>query len=118
MYKMACPNCREGICQVTNLSKKYEALLKEINPELLLPPSELGILETLYNEDRELAAAEIAADLDCSYQLVGRRGKIMEEKGLVNRSMQQNRRRFRITQQAIVEYFDANESRHLDVPEG
>jgi hypothetical protein len=118
MYKMACPNCREGICQVTNLSKKYEAILKEINPELLLPPSELGILETLYNEDRELAAAEIAADLDCSYQLVGRRGKIMEEKGLVNRSMQQNRRRFRITEQAIVEYFDANESRHLDVPEG
>jgi DNA-binding transcriptional ArsR family regulator len=117
MYRMACPNCADGICTVTNLSKKYESILKEISPELLLPASELGILETLYNENRELMAAEIAADLDCSYQLVGRRGKIMEGKGLVDRSMQQNRRRFRITAQAIDEYFDANESRHLDVPE-
>jgi len=64
-----------------------------------------------------LMAAEIAADLDCSYQLVGRRGKIMEGKGLVDRSLQQNRRRFRITAQAIEEYFDANESRQLDIPE-
>jgi DNA-binding MarR family transcriptional regulator len=117
MYKMACPNCSGGVCTVTNLSKKYESILNEINPELLLPPSELGILETLYNENRDLMAAEIAADLDCSYQLVGRRGKIMEGKGLVNRSMQQNRRRFRITEQAVEEYFNANESRHLDIPE-
>jgi hypothetical protein len=49
---------------------------------------------------------------------VGRRGKIMEEKGLVDRSMQQSRRRFRFTEQAIGEYFEGNESRHLEVPEG
>ena len=118
MYKMACPGCTDGICQVTNLSKKYESILNEIDPELLLPPLELGILETLFNENRELMAGEIAADLDCSYQLVGRRGKIMEEKGLVDRSMQQSRRRFRITEQAIGEYFEGDESRQLEVPEG
>jgi DNA-binding MarR family transcriptional regulator len=118
LYKMSCPDCGTGHCKVTNLSKKYEAILIDINPELLLPPSELGILETLFNEKRDLVAAEIAADLDCSYQLVGKRGKIMEEKGLVDRLMEQKRRKFRITEQAISEYFEANESRKLDVPTG
>jgi DNA-binding MarR family transcriptional regulator len=90
--------------------------LQGINTELLLPATELGILETLFNENRELAAAEIAADLDCSYQLVGKRGKIMEEKGLVDRLMERNRRKFRITDIARGEYFRDNESRSLDLP--
>jgi hypothetical protein len=82
---MSCQHCGTGHCKVTNLSKKYEVILIDINPELLLPPSELGILETLFNEKRDLVAAEIAAHLDCSYQLVGKRGKITEVKGLVDR---------------------------------
>jgi len=115
MYRMRCPECGTGTCNVTNLSKKYEAILRDVNPELLLPPTELGILETLYSESRDLMAAEIAEDLDCSYQLVGKRGKIMEQKGLVNRLMEQKRRKFRMTEQAMREYFDGNESRRLDV---
>jgi DNA-binding MarR family transcriptional regulator len=118
MYSMRCPECGTGICKVTNLSKKYEAILRDVNPELLLPSTELGILETLYSERKDLMAAEIAADLDCSYQLVGKRGKIMEQKGLVDRLMEQKRRKFRLTEQAVREYFDGNESRQLDVGTG
>lgn len=118
LYRMRCPECGTGTCKVTNLSKKYETILREVNPELLLPTTELGILETLYGERRDLMAAEIAEDLDCSYQLVGKRGKIMEQKGLVDRLMEQKRRKFRLTEQAMKEYFDGNESRRLDVGEG
>ncbi|TFW53488.1 hypothetical protein CT676_41530 [Bradyrhizobium sp. MOS001] len=117
LYRMRCPECGTGICKVTNLSKKYEAILRDVNPELLLPTTELGILETLYGERRDLMAAEIAEDLDCSYQLVGKRGKIMEQKGLVDRLMEQKRRKFRLTELAMKEYFDGNESRRLDVGE-
>ncbi len=118
LYRMRCPECGTGTCKVTNLSKKYEAILRDVNPELLLPTTELGILETLYGERRDLMAAEIAEDLDCSYQLVGKRGKIMEQKGLVDRLMEQKRRKFRLTELAMKEYFDGNESRKLDVGEG
>lgn len=118
MYRMKCPQCGTGTCKVTNLSKKYEAILRDVNPELLLPSTELGILETLHGERRDLMAAEIAEDLDCSYQLVGKRGKIMEQKGLVDRLMEQKRRKFRLTEQALREYFDGNESRKLDIRTG
>ena len=78
LFDMMCPSCKTGKCQVTNLSRKYASMLRQIDPEMLLPSTELGILETLYVANRALAASEIAEELDCSYQLVGRRGKIME----------------------------------------
>ncbi len=40
----------------------------------------------------------------------------MEEKGLVDRLMEKNRRKFRITDEAQDEYFSDNESRQLDLP--
>jgi DNA-binding MarR family transcriptional regulator len=117
LYGMSCPTCRKGTCVVTNLSRQYENILQDVQTELLLPATELGILETLHQEDRDLAASEIAEDLDCSYQLVGKRGKLLEEKGLVDRLMQRNRRRFRITKTARGEYFRDNESRTLNLPD-
>jgi hypothetical protein len=116
LFGMLCPSCREGHCQVTNLSRKFEAMLKEIQPELLLPDTELGILETLFVENG-LGASEIAGELDCSYQLVGKRGKIMEDRGLVSRKMSSGRRRFSLTPRAVRDYFDENDDRHLTVDE-
>jgi DNA-binding MarR family transcriptional regulator len=106
MFQMKCPNCNTGTCQVTNLSKKYEAVLRSIDMELLLPQTELGILQTLKMEKEAMYASEIAADLDCSYQLVGKRGKFLAERGLVDRKMnEEGRRQFEITKTAKKLYF-------------
>ena len=114
LYGMVCPNCREGTCVVTNLSRKYEALLKRVSPELLLPRTELGILETLDSEQRSMKAAEIAAELDTSYQMVGKRGKVLYEKGLVHRFEVDKRRAFEITELARQSYFaDHNDTLDL-----
>jgi hypothetical protein len=75
MYEMLCPACRKGRCEVINLSKKYESVIKSVDPGLMLPATELGILETLFTEGRQMVASEIAGELDCSYQLVGKRGR-------------------------------------------
>jgi predicted transcriptional regulator len=115
-YHMGCPECAEGTCQVVNLSKKYEAILKSIDPELLLPRAELGILQTLRTEKRRLFAAEIAADLDCSYQLVGKRGKNLADRGLVERTEnEQGRRQFGLTKAAETNYFSDSEIDELDI---
>src|SRR5579859_2324705 len=93
-----------------------EALLKAVAPELLLPPTELGILQTLETEKRVMYAGEIAAELDKSYQLVGRRGKTLSERGLVNRDLNdQGRRTFEITPLAESSYFQEVAGDSLDV---
>jgi DNA-binding MarR family transcriptional regulator len=116
VFGMLCPACKQGTCHVTNLSRKYEHVLKSINQELLLPQTELGILETLYTENRKMVASDIAAELDCSYQLVGKRGKIMADRGLVERSgNDQNRRLYDLTADARRKYFSENRARHLQI---
>ncbi len=116
MFGMLCPSCKKGTCRVTNLSRRYETVLNEIRPELLLPETELGILETLFVGD-DLGASEIAGELDCSYQLVGKRGKIMADRGLVKRQMRDGRRRFALTPLARHDYFENNPDRELAIAE-
>jgi DNA-binding MarR family transcriptional regulator len=116
LFDMLCPTCRCGICEVTNLSKKYESVIRSVDPALLLPATELGILEALYTENREMVASEIAGELDCSYQLVGKRGRNLADRGLVSRDRNDaNRRVFSITDDARKNYFDNNGERLLDV---
>jgi hypothetical protein len=114
VYNMACPSCFKGKCVVTNLSRKYESLLKHVSPKLLLPATELGILQTLDAEDRSMWAAEIAAELDSSYQLVGKRGRALDELGLVRRFEVDKRRAFEITDLARQSYF-ADKGEGLDL---
>lgn len=115
-YKMKCPECSTGICQIINLSKKYEPMLRSINTELLLPRTELGILQTLRGERTPMFASDIAADLDCSYQLVGKRGKILAERGLVDRDEnEQGRRQFQLTQIAEKQYFSDDDVDNIDI---
>jgi hypothetical protein len=109
MYGMVCPNCMKGKCVVTNLSRKYEALLNQVSPDLLLPVTELGILQTLDSEHRSMKAAEIAAELDTSYQMIGKRGKLLDDLGLVRRFELEKRRAFEITDLARSSYFAEKE---------
>lgn len=117
LFDMMCPTCRNGVCKVANLSKKYEDKIKEVDQDLLLPSTELAILDTLYSESRDMVASELAEELDCSYQLIGRRGKNLAELRLVARDRASNRRVFRLTDDARSSYFDNNDDRDLDVPE-
>ena len=83
---------------------------------MLLPPTELGILQTLETEKREMYAGEIASELDKSYQLVGRRGKTLAERGLVKRELNvQGRRVFANTALAEASYFDPGSDDALDL---
>jgi DNA-binding MarR family transcriptional regulator len=116
MYDMLCPKSKAGTCEVINLSKKYESILQRVDPALMLPSTELGILEALYTEERDMVAADIAGELDCSYQLVGKRGRNLADRGLVRREKNEaNRRIFSITDEARNDYFEGNAERALDV---
>lgn len=118
LFDMMCPTCKNGKCEVVNLSRKYEAVLRGIDDGMLLPPTELGILNVLFTESRDLFASDIAEELDCSFQLIGRRGKILAERGLVDRAKNnRNRRVFSITDEAKENYFEDNSERKLDLPE-
>jgi hypothetical protein len=116
LYGMSCPNCRTGTCKVINLSKKYESVLAGISSDLLLPSTELGILQTLRVEGRTMYANEIALELDRSYQLIGKRGKMLAERGLVARDEnEQGRRVFSITDLATKSYFSDDDSAKLSI---
>ncbi|MBX9654819.1 MarR family transcriptional regulator [bacterium] len=81
-------------------------MLQQVNEDLLLPRTELEILQTLNIEGRPLFAGEIAEELDCSWQLIGRRGKFLADRGLVIRSQtDEGRRQFEITEKASECYF-------------
>jgi predicted transcriptional regulator len=117
LYGMKCPKCNIGTCQVTNLSRKYAQLLNSVAPELLLPNTEFGILQILSTERRSMYPAEIAAELDRSYQLVGKRGKILAERGLVDRNEnEQGRRQFELTPLAEKSYFNESDDTILELP--
>ncbi|VVN77993.1 hypothetical protein PS687_05991 [Pseudomonas fluorescens] len=104
--KMKCRECSAGACEVVNLSKKYESVLRDVDRSLLLPAAELGILQTLHLGSEKMFAGDIASELDCSYQLVGRRGRYLHDKGLVNRGKNEaGRRVFAITDLAEESYF-------------
>jgi hypothetical protein len=104
-YGMRCPTCQTGICKIVNLSKKYGDVLDSINPELLLPDAELGIMQVLFAEDETLVASQIATELDCSGQLVGRRGRNLADRNLVEREQKGNVYQYTLTDQAKAAYF-------------
>jgi len=71
------PYLQEGDLRITNLSRKYEATLRAVSNDALLPQVELGIIHTLGTESEPQFAGTVAGELDCSYQLVlARRGRV------------------------------------------
>lgn len=113
-FDMMCPKCKEGTCQLVNLSRKYEALIKSVESQNLLPVTELGILKTLHDERKRMLAGEIAAELDCSYQLVGKRGRNLADRDLVKRvENEKGRKVFELSDKAKNVYFDEDDERSL-----
>lgn len=117
-FGMLCPKCKIGHCKLVNLSRKYERLIKEVNDENLLPQTELGILKTLHDERRNMFAKEIAAELDCSYQLVGKRGRNLADRDLILRDKNVTGRRvFSLSESAEAVYFSEDEADQMDFGE-
>lgn len=115
-YGMRCRECGDGLVRVTNLSRKYAEELERVNSNLLLPATELGILHALHSEATPMRAATIAEELDCSWQLIGWRGRHLAERGLVKRSKNPSGHRiFEITEQAEDSYFSSEKGDGLQV---
>jgi DNA-binding MarR family transcriptional regulator len=94
-----------------------DGYLAKIQEELLLPQTELGILHTLHAEGEPRRPVFVAAELDCSYQLVGKRAVRLEERGLVKRLRDgQDHRILEITPLATNSYFAASDVKELDLP--
>lgn len=116
LFGMLCPKCKNGTVRVNNLSRKYAAEIDKVNQDLLLPPTELGILQTLHVERKPMRPASIAGELDCSYQLVGWRGKGLSERGLVRRYRNDlGQRLLEISSTAEAAYFPDTNTDSLDV---
>lgn len=115
LMKMRCPDCGEGSCEVINLSRKYEDIIRSVDDSLLLPETELGILQALKAENRGMVAAEIAGELDCSGQLVGRRGRKLFERRLVSRKNAGQVYSYSLTEQAEKAYFDGVAKQDLNI---
>jgi DNA-binding MarR family transcriptional regulator len=116
-FNMLCPTCRVGNCKVTNISRKYEDVIRSVNSDQLLPATELGILQILNAETRALRAGDIAGELDVSYQLVGRRAKNLDEQSLVVREFVGGRREFSLTETAKLIYFESRDAANLHLSE-
>jgi DNA-binding MarR family transcriptional regulator len=114
-FDMLCPQCKKGTCVIVNLSRKYERLIRSVSDENLLPDTELGILKTLHDERKSMFAKEIAAQLDCSYQLIGKRGRTLAERDFVSRGENEKGRRvFEITTIAQKVYFEVAPEDRMD----
>jgi DNA-binding MarR family transcriptional regulator len=108
VYDMQCPDCKEGQCTVVNLSRKYEEMLRAVDDGALLPQIELGIIHALGTQNEPQVASDVAGELDCSYQLVGKRARMLADRGLVDRDQKTGGRRvFSITETARDIYMQA-----------
>lgn len=115
-YGMLCKECKVGTVEVVNLSHKYAQELQEVKEDLLLPATELGILQSLHFEKVPLRPGHIAGELDCSHQLVGKRGIMLSDKGLIKRyTDERNNRLFELTKTAEKLYFSEEKNEHLNL---
>jgi hypothetical protein len=83
LYKWKCPECSEGICEITNLSDDFKDEVKKLDQEIMLEPVELEIVNAINEEKKKMRAGEISALIDTTHQLVGRRTSKLQDMGLI-----------------------------------
>lgn len=83
LYKWKCPECAEGICEITNLAEDFKDEVKKLDKEIMLEPVELEIVSILHDECKRMRAGEISALIDTTHQLVGRRTSKLRDLGLI-----------------------------------
>jgi len=106
LYNWACPECREGKCNIVNLSNDYLKEIEALDKDLMLEGIELQILETLRTEDRPMRAGEISVMIDVTYQFIGKRTAKLQQSNLVKKDSSTGVVLNSITKQAIDTYFD------------
>jgi hypothetical protein len=109
-YKWRCPECQIGVCSVVTLGDEFQEEMQSLNRDIMLPPVELEILQTLNEEGEALRAGEIGSLVDATYQLVGHRTSKLQEMGLVQKGFHDGANRSKITSKARQRYFDFSES--------
>lgn len=104
--KMLCPECHSPV-KITPISNTIKRDIEKINKSKLLHPIEYSILHEINQSEIPLRAKEIAEELDCSYQLVGKKAKKMDEDmDLLDRIKDgSNNRVYCLTPKAQSEYF-------------
>lgn len=106
LYKWRCPECGDGICSIINLGKDFEVEVEQLRDDLMLEAVELEILNTLHHEGKAMRAGEISVLIDVTYQLVGKRTRKLQDKGLVTKSKSEdNNMRSAVTDRAQATYF-------------
>ena len=104
-YGWKCPECQQGICKIITLGDDFKKEVKHLKQVTMIPPIELEILETLYEEDRAMRAGEIALLIDRTYQMVGRRAGKLAEISMVKKERIDGFTHLSITSEAINTYF-------------
>ncbi|WP_416676951.1 winged helix-turn-helix domain-containing protein [Egbenema bharatensis] len=106
---MKCPLCQSPLNVISN-SETIEAELKRIDRNKLLPDIERGMIYEIHKAEKSLKPKEIAEELDCSHQLIGRRAKRLDENlGLLIREGEGTRRVYKLTKKAENDYFSGTE---------
>lgn len=111
LYKWKCPECREGVCSVVKLADDFRAEVERLNKEIMLEAIELDIVTTLNDDGGEMRAGEIAALIDATHQLVGRRTSKLQDMGLVQkvRDAEDGKMRSILTERCEKTYFAPEE---------
>ena len=109
MFDMLCPKCKVGTCTVEHANVDIE----EVNEEILLPEFDVLFLNSL-KIDSPQYPSELAMELDCTYQKVGKRAAKLKEKGFLNSEKKTidralgERNYYSLSDDALNTYFDIN----------
>lgn len=79
MFDMLCPKCKKGTCSVKHANVDIE----DVSGEILLPEFDVLFLNSL-KIDSPQYPSQLAMELDCTYQKVGKIATKLKEKGLLD----------------------------------